>query len=178
MPEIEYKDVADRLADINQRILSANPRANLFFTMDDSQRWPHWYWTLLTQIHVAAGDSQIVYLTSSLADDASERDEVIAFTGKAVVHALVTDVAKGDSGAQVRTDLWRRRELESMSILHVDPLPSRNTGHPVRFPRGLSLELRYGDRPTLTVPLTRWSDAEGNDAVGELLEGVRGDLAR
>ena len=162
---------------ISQALISSNDSADLRGLLWGKDDWPRWYHQLLNQIHALAADSPVEYITSSVRDSRIEGDDVYAFTATLVIHASVSDFVGSGSreDAIVRTTGWLRTSLTGMTVVNLSPCPVEERGTEVAFPRNLTLDLHYGPRPALRLPLPTL--ARGN-ALENLYPSLLANLAR
>lgn len=177
MPPTDHAATWSALDVISQLLTSSNESADLRSLLWGKEEWPYWYHQLINQIHVLAAGSPIEYVTSSVRDSRIEGDNVYAFTANLAIHARVSDFTDtaGRQSATVRTTAWSRTCLTELTVINLSPYPVEDSGTDVAFPRNLNLELHYGQRPTIQLPLSRFTHSP---AVENLYPSLLADLTR
>lgn len=102
--------------------------------------------------------------------------EVFALTDTLVIHVTATGGQNGYD--EVDLTVWSRTDLTELRVLNVSDFAAFDTSEAEGLPAHLRLELHYGDRPAITLPLDRPAGRVADREIAEVYSGLLEDIPR
>lgn len=138
--------------------------------------WPWWYKEVLTKLDLIQRFDPFTYVSSSLTMDPADGGEVLALTETLVVHAQVANIDRGGSG-DVAISAWSRSDLIELRVLQFDDHATFSSSASTE-PDYLRIELCYGGRPAITLPLGDRAGKRATRATVQAYARLLKDLSR